>query len=728
MDEFAQFKITYFAECAELLQNLESGLSALNDGTADDECLHAIFRAVHSIKAGAGAFGFAELVAFSHKFEALLDQMRDGRVDTTSDGIAVLFKAGDILADLITAAESGSDLEPEFGADVADSLAAMLDGANDKAAVADASAKPEEPNSTEPLAASSEVIYRIVFRPKADLFQHANEPLLLVRELMTIGQVSIVADLSGLPELAALDPEAAYIGWTFEVKTDAGRETVEEVFEFVLDDCDLTIDVVEDEATAEAAPQDDSENSESRPQAPATGSTDQQTGGKTDEGAGGPAAAGGERRGGAVSSIRVELDRIDLLVNMVGELVITQSMLSQQTSDLPAERFPAMVRGLEELAMHTRELQESVMAIRMQPVKSVFARMPRLVRDLSSKLDKKVKLVSDGEDTEVDKTVIEEISDPITHMIRNSLDHGLEDTETRLAAGKSEEGTIRISAEHRGGRIVISIEDDGAGINREIVRAKAIERGLIEADANLSDQEIDNLIFAPGFSTASEVTNISGRGVGMDVVRRNIQGLGGRISIQSTPGLGTRFTMTLPLTLAVMDGMIVVVGGRKYIIPITNIMESIRPAPEDVHRLPTGGNVVAIRGEYAALVYLHEIFDLAGAEPDPSKGLVVLAETEGKEKVGIVVDELIGQQQVVIKSLESNFDPVPGIAAATILGNGMVAPILDIDGLRAMANSPTASPSGHPPGAVCAGSCETEAQTAPIQSLSQESMEQASWN
>ncbi|MCG8491176.1 MAG: chemotaxis protein CheA, partial [Sneathiellales bacterium] len=436
--------------------------------------------------------------------------------------------------------------------------------------------------------------------------------------------------------------------------------------------CDLDI-VVADDAPAKDVQAESTEEAAAAPAQKPTAS------------AAPPNAGGGGKQAAAtaskVTSIRVDLDRIDRLVNMVGELVITQSMLSQQTTDLPSEQFPNMVRGLEELALHTRELQESVMAIRMQPVKSVFSRMPRLVRELSSKLSKKVKLTTVGENTEVDKTVIEEISDPITHMIRNSLDHGLESPEERLEAGKPEEGNVTLSAEHRGGRIVITISDDGRGINRKAVLKRARERGLISENATPSDDEIDNMIFAPGFSTAEKVTDVSGRGVGMDVVRRNIQALGGRVSIQSTPGKGSRFTMTLPLTLAVMDGMIVEVGGSKYVIPIPNIVESLRPNSDALKRLPNGQELVRIRGEYVPLCPLYKIFEIYNAVPDPAKALVVLVESEEFGTVGIVVDQLLGQQQVVIKSLESNYKPVPGISAATILGNGKVAPILDIEAL-----------------------------------------------
>jgi two-component system, chemotaxis family, sensor kinase CheA len=343
---------------------------------------------------------------------------------------------------------------------------------------------------------------------------------------------------------------------------------------------------------------------------------------------------------------------------------------------------PGLINGLETLSQHLRELQEGVMAIRTQPVKSVFSRMPRLVRELSGQLGKDARLFITGEGTEIDKTVIEQLADPLTHLLRNAIDHGIERPDERVAGGKPAQGSIHLAAEHRSGRIVIEVADDGRGINRERVLARGRERGLVAADAQPSDEEIDNLIFLPGFSTAETVSNVSGRGVGMDVVRRNIQALGGRITVQSRHGEGSRFLLSLPLTLAILDGMIVAVGRESYIVPLTNIVESLRPRRQDIHAVVGCGDVVAIRGEYVKLLYLADHFGVPDAVDDAAHGIVVVVETEDSGQLGLVVDELLGQQQVVVKSLEANYGEVTGVGGATILGNGRVALILDMAGLQ----------------------------------------------
>jgi len=390
-------------------------------------------------------------------------------------------------------------------------------------------------------------------------------------------------------------------------------------------------------------------------------------------------SASASARAGA--TIRVDVEKVDRVFNLVGELVISQAMLAQVGSTLPPDLCPALITGLDTLSQHLRELQESVMSIRAQPVKSVFSRMPRLVREVAEQLGKDVRLVVSGEATEIDKTVIEQLSDPLTHLLRNALDHGIEMPTAREAAGKSPTGVIHLSAEHRSGRIVIEVSDDGKGIDRDVVLAKARERGLVPPDATPSREDIDNLIFLPGFSTAASVSNISGRGVGMDVVRRNIQALGGRIHIESRPGYGSRFILSLPLTLAVLDGMVIAVGSQTYILPITAIIESLRPKRADIHAVVGRPDVLSIRGQYVPLVYLHRQFDIDGASEDPCQGVVVIVDTEGDGQLGVVADDLLGQQQVVVKSLEANYRAVEGITGATILGDGRVALILDASNL-----------------------------------------------
>ncbi|MGO8919200.1 MAG: chemotaxis protein CheA [Stellaceae bacterium] len=667
------FKKTYFEECAERLDAAYAHLGALAEGHADDETMHAIFRAVHSIKGGAGAFGFDRLVAFAHELETLLDLLRSGSLAVAPDIVALLLRATDALSDLIDAARSGEDVAGGFEDELTNALHKMAEGGG--AARSATASRPQAPEQDTD--GSTTHRYRIRFVPRTEMFQRANEPLLVFRALKRLGPVQIEADFTRLPDLIALEPEYSYLGWQVELRTSASRSAVDEVFEFVVDDCDLSIEV-DNVAAATASPI-----------APAPSARSVVDGLRTPRGAEPGAAKPDDARAetaGAAHSIRVDVEKVDRVVNLVGELVINQAMLRQLGSDLPTDFCPGLMNGLETLSQHLRELQESVMAIRAQPVKSVFSRMPRLVREVASHLGKEVRLVVSGEGTEIDKTVIEQLADPLTHLLRNAVDHGIELPDEREARGKPRHGTIHLCAEHRSGRIVIEIADDGRGIDRDKLLAKAQERGLVQPDASLRHDEIDNLIFLPGLSTADSVSSISGRGVGMDVVKRNMQALGGRIAVESSAGSGSRFLLSLPLTLAVLDGMVVAVGGETYIIPLTNIVESLRPKPADIHPVVGRGDVLSLRGVYVPLVYLHRHFDASGAVTDACRGTVVIVEGEGEGRIGLVVDELLGQQQVVIKSLETNYEPVGGIGGATILGNGMVALILDIGGLRGVAS------------------------------------------
>ena len=679
MDPMEAIKQTYFQECDELLLAMEEGLIAMENGEADGEVINAVFRAVHSIKGGGGAFGFEMLVGFAHVFETVLDQVRSGTLAPNNDVVKVLLRAGDKLSDHVAAARNGTaDVQD---ADVKEELNALSGTSTEaeEAAIAEMEALVFAPIHIdvdgEPAPKPPSDAWQIRFAPQPALYAKANEPFLLIRELKTLGRVEVHADVSGIPDLQALDPGQSYLAWDIALCGCAERTKIEEVFEFVSGDCELDI--------REAVP---------RPVLEAE--VPPSSADVLDAGTVSPPAesASAEKKTGAVQTaaetapkqaIRVDLDKVDRLVNIVGELVITQAMLTQRVVECGQARSSTVVTGLNELEHLLRELQESVMAIRTQPVKSVFQRMPRLARELAAQTNKQVHLVLEGEATEVDKTVIERLGEPLTHMIRNAIDHGLETAEARLAAGKLAEGTVTLRAEHRGGRIVIEVSDDGRGIDRARVRAKAVEKGLISPSASLSDEEIDNLIFLPGFTTANQVSNISGRGVGLDVVRRNIVDLGGRIVINSTAGKGSRFSLTLPLTLAVLDGMIVSVGKQTFVLPLSHIVESLLPKASDIRPFGSNHKLLNVRGAYVPLVGVGELLGVKDALKDVAAGVVILVESEGVGRTAFAFDAIVGQRQVVIKSFETNFRHIEGIAAATILGDGRVALILDIDGLVA---------------------------------------------
>ncbi len=680
MDPMESIKQTYFQECEELLLAMEEGLIAMESGEADGEMINAVFRAVHSIKGGGGAFGFEALVAFAHLFETVLDHVRSSKLEADAGVVKALLRAGDILADHVAAVREGRTLDEGHDSAVMEELAQLAGEDAPQAGPAPADFDDldfapvpimieDEPAGAPAVGAG----WHIRFAPHAALYAHANEPLLILRELKTLGAMTVTADLLRLPELANMDADEAYVAWSIDLEGDIPREKVEEAFEFVTGDCDLEITAHKaasaslDLTPIEIAP----EPVELRPIVEPAAAVEPAK----------PATQATKNESAVKPTIRVDLDKVDRLVNLVGELVITQAMLAQRVFDCDNHASNSVGGSLAELEHLLRELQEGVMAIRTQPVKSVFQRMPRLMRELAAQTGKQVRLVLEGEATEVDKTVIDRLGEPLTHMIRNAIDHGLEGPGERADAGKPEEGVVRLSAEHRGGRIVIELSDDGRGINREKVKAKAVEKGLIPPGASLSDEEIDNLIFLPGFSTASEVSNISGRGVGMDVVRRNIVELGGRVIISSVPGRGSRFTMTLPLTLAVLDGMVVAVGNQTFVLPLSHIVESLRPRAEDVRAFGRDRSLLRVRNSYVPLVRTGELLGAAGWEPDPSKGVVILVESEGAGRLALAVDAILGQRQVVIKSFEGNYHGIEGIAAATILGDGRVALILDVDGL-----------------------------------------------
>lgn len=695
MDELDQLRQTYFQDCDELLGELESALMALDNGWADGDTLNGAFRAIHSIKGGADILHFDRLVRFAHTFESVLDRLRLGKLAVDPDLASLMLRAGDAVADLVRAAQAGSEMPDGYENEIADALQSLAQAAGaaeeTQAANGGESAAPNErdPAAAVPTADVPLRHYRILLSPPADLFRQGNEPQLLIRALEHLGSVKAVADANALPPLADFDADQCYLRWTIDVRTTAGLDAIRGVFDLAVDASALEIveltaqptDPAIAAGTAEAVPEATAPTPAMAPSGPQP---------REDASSGAPAAQ--SKAAPTVNSIRVDLEKLDYLVNLVGELVISQSMLAEQLSVLPSDKFPTLSRSIEEMSQHARNLQDGVMAVRTQPVKSVFARMPRLVRDLAAATGKNVRLLIGGETTEVDKTVVEQLFDPLIHMVRNAVDHGIEPPAERSANGKPAQGTVRLSAAHVGGRIVIQVTDDGRGIDRARVRARAVERGLLDADAVLTDEQLDNLIFLPGLSTAETVSDISGRGVGMDVVRRNVERLGGRVLIRSVAGRGSTFYLSLPLTLAVLDGMVVGVGRETYIVPLTVILESLRPLARDVHRLIGGGEVLHVRGEYVPLVYLSRAFGVPDAAREPWEGLVTLVDSDDGGKIGLVVDEIVGQQQVVIKSVESNYRALRGIAGATILGTGRVALILDVAGLAESVEGTRRSP------------------------------------
>ena len=730
MDPLAAIKVTFFQECEEQLGELESGLLAMQTGSAEPDTVHAVFRAVHSIKGGAGAFGLDDLVRFSHGFETVLDEVRSDRIPASAAVVAALLTSADVLADLVRAARDGVEVEPARVLAAAVQLEQLCPGATppieaDQAdddfgfqpMALDFTPFADEP---EPAAEAPAVpVYTVVFKPHAALYANANETGLILRELARLGEAEIGLDDRALPTLDALVPEAAYLSWTIRLATEAGEDAIREVFEWVDGDCDLTITVeaeagtgaeegediaallarLETEVAAAASPPPQVAAPEPEPSAApvavqGVAVQDIAVQGVAVQGVAPAVAAPGHPANDSApagATIRVDLERVDKLIDLVGELVIHQAVLSQRATENGLAKSASAIQGLDDLERLTRELQDSVMAIRAQPVKSVFSRMPRLVREVAAQVGKQVRLVTEGESTEVDKTVIERLGDPLVHMIRNAVDHGLEKTADRLAAGKPAEGTVRLSASHRSGRIVIEVRDDGAGVNRPRVKAKAVERGLIAADAVLTDEEVDNLIFLPGFSTAETLSDISGRGVGMDVVKRSVQALGGRIAITSRPGEGSTFTLSLPLTLAVLDGMVVEAGGQTLVAPLTCILETLKPKPQDVRALGSGAPLLASRGGFIPLIDVGQVLGFRREPLSAADGVVLLVETDGGRRAALLVEHIHGQRQVVIKSLEANYRPVPGVAAATILGDGRVALILDADAL----SDPRALPQPH---------------------------------
>ncbi|WP_087022045.1 chemotaxis protein CheA [Thaumasiovibrio subtropicus] len=684
-----QLRKMFFEECRENLEVLETELLGIQPENVDPETINTIFRAAHSIKGGAATFNLLDISEFTHAMEAYLDEVRNEKLSLTSHSVDVLLRGGDCIKEMLVGHENDAPVDPELRSTVTNELKKLLESDTDSSSTESA---PVEDSATVVDQNAPRVGWHVNFLPHQDLFFSGNDPLRIIGELLEIdASAEVVCDSSKLPPLAGFEAELCYLSWQVNLDGMIEEDAIKEIFEWVEDQCDLHItpqygdleSAQTDTATA-AEPEAVVEKTVStEPQPMAESASVTKVAEKTPEKATAedkPQRAA--KADSSVSSIRVDIDKVDNLINLVGELVITQSMLTEIGNDFSNDKIGKLKSGLDQLLQNTKELQENVLNIRMLPMSFAFSRFPRLVRDLSSRLEKQVNLVISGEHTELDKTVLERIVDPLVHLVRNGIDHGLELPDVRTESGKDPMGTISLNAYHQGGAIVIEVKDDGAGIDCDRLWNKAMEKGVVSSDMRreeMTDKQVLNLIFAPGFSTANEVSDISGRGVGMDVVRRNIEELGGHIEVESAVGVGSSFTISLPLTLAILDGQLVKVAGEVYVIPLITIVESIQIDTQCVKLASGGIELYRLREENIPILRLHEEFGL-GESGSLDGRLLCLVEAAGN-RIGLLLDELLGQQQVVIKSLESNYTKVSGISGATILGDGSVSLILDIQGL-----------------------------------------------
>jgi two-component system chemotaxis sensor kinase CheA len=649
--DLSRFRQAFFQEAADHVNQMEAALLLLTSAAGDGDALNAIFRAAHSIKGASGTFGLDDVTRFTHRLEELLDAMRQGRLQTDSARVQLLLQACDVLRGLLATADAGAPPPAEAEEMMEKLTVAQRTGEF----VPDAEHKLRKRDRYgDPVGCK---IFAIQFQPSPGIFQEGMDPLLVLRELSELGTIEEVKpDLSRLPALGDLQFDISYLSWDIRFATKKERTEVQDVFAFVEDGAEIAIqlEVIEGNTKKE------------------------EVAAVKDAGTASPRGAAAQRHDSA--SIRVATEKVDQLINLVGELVIAHSMTVEIANHFTPERLPELQASLMEAGRNMRELQERVMAIRMLPVGSIFARLPRIVYDIAGASGKSIGISWTGEETELDKGVLEGMMDPLTHLVRNAADHGIESCEQRRAAGKPEAGKIHLHARHQSGNFIIDVSDDGQGLNLARIREKAIERGLLSAGDDLTPEQIQAIIFHPGFSTAEQVSEISGRGVGMDVVRRNVEALGGTVTLRSIEGKGTTIGIKLPLTLAVLEGQVVRVGDQTYVLPLVSIVESIQPSREQVRAVAGQGEVVMLRQEPLPLLRLHRIFGVPTEVVEPSRGLVAVVENEN-HRVALLVDELLNQQQVVIKSLQSNFHKVEGAMGATILGDGRVSLILDIAGL-----------------------------------------------
>ncbi|OKB66858.1 chemotaxis protein CheA [Serratia marcescens] len=658
--DISDFYQTFFDEADELLADMEQHLLELDPLAPDIEPLNAIFRAAHSIKGGAATFGFSVLQETTHLLENLLDGARRQEMNLSTEIINLFLETKDIMQEQLDAYKTSQQPDAESFEYICQALRQLALEAQQQEAPA------AQPAVQQPVAQPTAAPAAIEGGMRISLngLKTSEIPLML-EELGNLGEVK--------------DPHQTEHSLDVTLLTSASEDDISAVLCFVLEPEQISFST----PTPTPMPSAPAAVEPSQPEAVAVAEAAPAPAASAAKPAAAPPEAPKARAKASEStSIRVAVEKVDQLINLVGELVITQSMLAQRSGTLDPVNHGDLLNSMSQLERNARDLQESVMSIRMMPMEYVFSRYPRLVRDLASKLNKQVELTLQGSSTELDKSLIERIIDPLTHLVRNSLDHGIEEPATRIAAGKSAVGNLVLSAEHQGGNICIEVIDDGAGLNREKILAKAASQGLAVSDS-MSDEEVGMLIFAPGFSTAEQVTDVSGRGVGMDVVKRNIQEMGGHVEIRSQAGKGTTIRILLPLTLAILDGMSVKVNDEVFILPLNAVMESLQPQAEDLHPLAGGERVLQVRGEYLPLVELYRVFEVEGAKTDATQGIVVILQSAGR-RYALLVDQLIGQHQVVVKNLESNYRKVPGISAATILGDGSVALIVDVSALQTL--------------------------------------------
>ncbi|SHF55926.1 CheA signal transduction histidine kinase [Modicisalibacter ilicicola DSM 19980] len=720
--DITDFYDTFFEEAEELLGDMERHLLELDVDEPDPEQLNAIFRAAHSIKGGAGTFGFLVLQETTHILENLLDHTRRGELALRRDIVDTFLEAKDVLHDQMDAYRNGEEPDPEAFERIRETLQKIALNELGKSLGGDASAakaKPEPapepepapspaptsaPQSTTPLDPMDQFIAAI---SPDDAVGETQDPTLCVA-LLGVNEKDRALLVEELAQLGSvLEQHGDEKRYEVTLETSVSREDIEAVMCFIIESEQLEIGTGQKSGTAARSSEDETvvpqpepqevsrpQASEPEPQAETPAPQAAPTPAKPAEAAPAKAAKppakpqGGKAKTSGESSLRVPVDKVDQIINLVGELIITQSMLDQTASEIDGVTHSALYNGLNLLQRNARDLQEAVMSIRMMPMDYVFSRFPRLVRDLAAKLNKDVELVTEGKSTELDKSLIERIIDPLTHLVRNSLDHGIELPDQREAAGKPRGGKLTLSAQHQGGNILIEVIDDGAGLNRNKLLAKAEANGLAVSDS-MSDDEVWQLIFAPGFSTAEQVSDVSGRGVGMDVVKRNIQSMGGHVEILSREGQGTTTRIVLPLTLAILDGMSIKVGEEVFILPLGAVLESLQPCQADLYTMAGDDQLLKVRDEYLPVIALHQVLDIENARTTLTECIVVIVQAEGR-RYALMVDDLVGQQQVVVKNLETNYRKVPGISAATILGDGSVALILDIADLHRLSRRKTA--------------------------------------